>query len=266
MVHDVLTFAAKQISEGKKTALVTVTGTNGSSPATVGQMMAVVEDGTTLGTIGGGASEHRVVQQALETIKNGDTVFHFSLDHGEEGMSCGGSMAGFGNVLGSRAKLCIFGGGHISQSLAQIAAIAGFPVTVVEDRSEFASCFDSARYLICQPDEYAAIDPVSASDYAVICTRGHQTDADALRYCLSKKPEYIGMIGSKKKVSALLEKLTAEGITQAEIGSIYAPIGLDIADTIPAEIAVAIIAEIVLVKNKGKLQHKKANTAKELKA
>jgi len=238
-------------------ALVCVTETSGSSPASPGQMMAVLADGSTSGTIGGGATEHSVIQRALEAMKNDDNVFSFSYDHAESGMICGGSMKGFGNILGSRVNLCIFGGGHIAQSLSRIAIHTGFSVTVVEDRPEFASQFENVRYVVCEPKELETIDPASGSDYAVICTRGHKTDAEALRYCLNKKLKYLGMIGSEKKVSAVLDNLRGEGVTQEKLNRVYAPIGLDIADVLPSEIALAILAEILLVKNKGKLRHKK---------
>jgi len=220
-------------------------------------MIAVLADGSSVGTVGGGASEHRIIQQALEAIKNGQRIFNFSFDHSEFGMICGGSMAGFGNVLGNGPNLCVFGGGHISQCLARLAVNAGFSVTVVEDRPEFAPNFESARYVLCKPEEYEKNDPASTSDYAVICTRGHKTDAGALRYCLTKKFEYLGMIGSENKVTATFDALRAEGVEQKELDRVYAPIGLDIADSAPAEIAVAILAEILLVKNKGKLRHKR---------
>jgi xanthine dehydrogenase accessory factor len=256
-MQDVLGFAAQMIAEGKKLALVTVTETKGSSPASPGQMMAVLADGTISGTVGGGASEYHIIQMAREAIKNGESVFSFSFDHAENGMICGGSMAGFGNILGSKLGLCIFGGGHIAQSLAKIAADTGFSVTVVEDRPEYAPYFEKARYIVCKADEYVKLDPAASSDYAVIATRGHQTDSEALNYCLSGNFDYIGMIGSNTKVSALFDSMLAEGVAQATLDSIYAPIGLDIADSSPAEIAVAIIAEILLIKNKGKLRHKK---------
>jgi xanthine dehydrogenase accessory factor len=256
-MSDAITFAAQKAAEGKQVALVTVTETSGSSPASAGQMIAVLEDGTTAGTVGGGASEYRIIQRALEAIKNGERVFKFSFDHSELGMTCGGGMAGFGSVLGSGPKLCLFGGGHIAQCLARMACQSGFSVTVVEDRPEFAQNFDSARYVICTPEEYEKTDPASGCDYAVICTRGHKTDAEALRYCLAKKFEYLGMIGSANKVNGVFDRLRGEGVEQRELDRVYAPIGLDIADALPAEIAVAILAEILLVKNKGSLRHKK---------
>lgn len=257
MIQDTLAFAAKMVSEGEKVALVTVTETSGSSPASPGQMMAVLGDGMSKGTVGGGATEHRVIQQAAEAIKNGDSTFYFSFDHSENGMICGGSMAGFGNVLGSQTSLCIFGGGHIAQSLARVAALTGFSVTVVEDRPEFASGFEAVKYILCEPDDLVAVNPVKNADFAVICTRGHKTDAEALQYCLGKSFKYIGMIGSRQKVAALFAGLREQGVSQADIDRIYTPIGLDIASTAPAEIAVGILAEILLVKNGGQLRHKR---------
>jgi len=190
-------------------------------------------------------------------MKNGERVFRFSFDHAEDGMICGGGMTGFGNVLGSQAGLCIFGGGHIAQNLARIAVQTGFSVTVVEERAALAAGFENARYIVCKPEDYETADPLAASVYAVICTMGHQSDGEALRYCLKRQLAYIGMIGSEEKVSALMENMRAEGVPQPELQRVYAPVGLDIADALPSEIAVAILAEILLVKNKGKLRHKK---------
>ena len=257
MIQDVLTFAAQKAAEGKKIALITVTETQGSSPASVGQVMAVLADGSSKGTVGGGASEHHIIGQAVAAMQSGANIFHFSFDHAENRMVCGGSMSGFGNIIGSGARLCIFGGGHIAQSLARIAAQTGFAVTVVEDRAELAAHFQGAQYLLCEPANYQAAAPVSDADYVVICTRGHRTDDDALRYCLTKQLSYLGMIGSEKKVSALFQNMRAEGVAQSELNRIYAPIGLDIAGAVPAEIAVAILAELLLVKNEGQLRHKK---------
>ena len=257
MFQDVLAFAAQKAAEGRKVALITVTKVTGSSPASPGQIMAVLGDGSIAGTVGGGASEHCIIKQAVCAIKDGTSIFEFSFDHAESGMICGGCMSGFGNILGSQAGLCIFGGGHIAQSLARIAVQTGFFVTVVEDRPELAANFDAVKYIVCNADEYDTVDPAISSDYVVICTRGHKTDDEALRYCLPRPLKYLGMIGSENKVSALFSKMRSEGVAQAELDRIFAPIGLDIADAVPAEIAVAILAEILLVKNSGNPRHKR---------
>ena len=257
MIQNTLAFAKEHVAQGRKVALVTVTETIGSSPASAGQMMAVLTDGSSAGTVGGGAAEFQIKQRAIEAIKNGEKVFDFHIDHAQSGMVCGGSMKGFGNILGEETCLYIFGGGHIAQCLAPLAAATGFFVTVIEDRPEFEKEFSNVRYILCESENYQKEIQLSDSAYVVICTRGHKTDNAALRFCLSKPLKYTGMIGSSKKVETIFESLRQDGYSEDTIKNIYAPIGLDIACTIPAEIAVSILAEMLLVKNNGSLCHKK---------
>ena len=264
MIKDTLSFAGENAAQGKKVALVTVTETTGSSPASAGQMIAVLADGSSAGTVGGGTTEFQIKQKAIEAIKNGEKVFHFHFDHAESGMVCGGSMSGYGTILGEENNLYIFGGGHIAQYLAPLAAATGFFVTVIEDRPEFEKEFPNACYLLCKPENYEKEIKMPDSSYAVICTRGHITDDEALRFCLSKQLKYTGMIGSSKKVETLFERLRHDGYTEETIKKIYTPIGLDIASSIPAEIAVSILAEMLLVKNNGSLKHKKEIRKEEL--
>lgn len=257
MAHDILAFAQKQVAQGGQAAIVTVTKTNGSSPASAGQIMAVLPDGSAAGTVGGGTTEYQVIQKAVNAMKNGERVFEFSFNHAESGMVCGGGMSGFGTILGNENHLYIFGGGHVGQSLAPLAAATGFFVTVIEDRPELEASFSGVRYIVCTPDAYEKEIHMPASAYAVICTRGHKTDDDALRFCLSHPPRYTGMIGSSKKVASIFDRLLESGYTKEQLDTVYTPIGLDIASAIPAEIAVSILAEILLIKNNGTLTHKR---------
>lgn len=257
MTQKILAFAQEHVAQGEPVALVTVTGTEGSSPASAGQLMAVLADGSTMGTVGGGTTEYEITQRAIHAMANGEVVFEFSIDHAQSGMVCGGSMRGFGNVLGSENRLLIFGGGHVGQRLAALAAATGFFVTVIEDRPELASSFTGVQYIVCEPEDYEKKIRVSGSSYAVICTRGHKTDDEALRYCLAKPFRYIGMIGSAGKVNALFSNLRKEGYREEQLREIYTPIGLDIASAVPAEIAVSILAEILLIKNHGSPAHKR---------
>jgi len=250
-----LAFAHEHLAQGRRVALVAVTKTTGSSPASAGQMIAVLADGTSFGTVGGGASEHRVKQMAMDAIKNGEKAFDFSFDHAESGMVCGGSMSGYGNILGDESCLYIFGGGHIAQCLAPLAAATGFFVTVIEDRPEFESQFPNVRYLVCKPENYETQIQFQGQAYIAICTRGHTSDGEALRFCLSKPHKYLGMIGSSKKIKTLFENLRQNGVDTKALENIYAPIGLDIARSVPAEIAVSIMAELLLVKNNGSPNH-----------
>lgn len=257
MTKDILTFVQEHVARGKKVALITVTGTEGSSPASVGQFMAVLADGASMGTVGGGTTEFKVVEQAVKAMESDQKVFEFSFDHAENGMVCGGSMQGFGNILGSENHLLIFGGGHVGQSLAKLAAATGFYVTVIEDRAELSAAFTDVQFITCRPEDYEKEIQVSGSMYTVICTRGHKTDDEGLRFCLTKPLRYIGMIGSHKKVDALFSQLLKEGYSPERLEEVFAPVGLDIASAVPAEIAVSILSEILLVKNGGSLKHKR---------
>lgn len=253
----ILQFAAEQTEAGNRVALLTVTATTGSSPAHPGQMMAVLADGTAAGTVGGGASEHELICRAVEAIGRGEVVFEFALDHSDNGMTCGGGMRGFGRVCGAGRRLLVFGGGHVAQKLVPLALSAGFAATVAEQRAEFRDLFPDAEYLLCTPEEYAQKLRTDTQTYAVICTRGHEHDAQALRYCLGKPLAYLGMIGSSGKVHTIFEQLRGEGVADSLLREVYSPIGLDIASSGPAEIAIAIMAEILLVKNGGSPRHKK---------
>lgn len=255
MIQRILAFASEKVAQGQKIAWVTVLQTHGSSPATAGQVMVVTEDEATVGTIGGGASEHAVVLRARQAIAASEPTFFLTLDHAENGMVCGGGMEVAGSVLGMEARLVIFGGGHIAQALAPMAASTGFSVSVVEDRPEFSVHFEEARYIACSPHEYSQQVALSPADYVVVCTRGHATDDEALRYSLGCDAKYIGMIGSRKKVAALMAGLRSEGWPQEVLDRVYAPIGLAIATGKPAEIAVAVLAEILLLKNSGQAGH-----------
>ena len=257
MTQDVLVFAQKRVAVGERIALVSVTGTTGSSPANLGQMMAVTAQGETCGTVGGGATEHSITQRAVQAIRNDERVFEFAYDHSENGMVCGGGMRGFGNVLGHDNHLYIFGGGHIGQHLAPLARATGFFVTVVEDREELADNFADVRYLTTAIDALEESVCVNGTPYAVICTRGHGSDNEALRFCLGKSFRYIGMVGSSKKVATIFEGLRCDGIPEEVLAKLYTPIGLDIASGTPGEIAVSILAELLLVKNNGSLRHKR---------
>ncbi|NIZ41323.1 XdhC/CoxI family protein (plasmid) [Entomospira entomophila] len=257
MTREILLFAEHHITQGHPVALVSITKTNGSSPASLGQLMAVLQDGSIKGTIGGGTTEYQVIQMAISAIQNREKIFEFNFNHAESGMVCGGGMSGFGHILGNENHLYIFGGGHVSQSLAKVASLTGFHVTIIEDRPELKDSFTNVQYIVSTAKDYHNHITISPFAYTVICTRGHQTDEDALKFCISQHPQYIGMIGSKSKVRTLFERVRSAGYTQDQLDSIYTPIGLNIASALPTEIAIAIMAEILIIKNKGTLEHKR---------
>lgn len=150
-------------------------------------------------------------------------------------------------------RALIFGGGHVSRALVPILASIGFPVYVFEDREEFA---DIARFpaasgtKLCRLDSFSEDFEVNPEDFAVIVTRGHQMDYEVLRQVLSTRAAYIGMIGSRAKVAATRDRLTADGFNQADLARVSAPIGLPIGAETPEEIAVSIAAEMIQRRSK----------------
>lgn len=152
-------------------------------------------------------------------------------------------------------RLVILGGGHISQPLATFSAQVGFAVTVVDDRPSFANQarFPEARQVRCKgfPGCLRGLR-LDLSTFLVIVTRGHRHDLDCLRAALPYPTAYLGMIGSKRRVSATKELLLAEGFSQQQLSRVHAPIGLSIGAVTPVEIAVSILAELIMVKNQGR--------------
>ncbi len=245
----------QDIKNSKLVALVTITESSGSAPGRQGNMMLVYPDGTITGTCGGGKVEHLIIQQALGCIENG-VGENFDITLEDIGMSCGGRMKGYVDIHKNEKQLVIIGGGHIGARLYSFGLELGFNMTIIDDREEFANSerFPKARTEFGELNEILANEIVT-NKFVVIVSRGHDTDYEALRSVIERDYAYLGLIGSKKKVIGLLERLTKDGIDYNKYEDFYAPVGLAIARKDPAEIALSIMAEILLMKNKGSLEH-----------
>jgi xanthine dehydrogenase accessory factor len=152
-------------------------------------------------------------------------------------------------------RLVIFGAGHIGMPLARLAAVLGYEVAVVDDRERFASRerFPEAAQVIVEPFDQAVRQiEITPWTYLVLVTRGHEHDESTLRHVVGSPAPYIGMIGSRRRVLVVFERLRAMGVPEDFIRRIYAPIGIDIGGRTPEEIALAILAEIVNVKRGGR--------------
>lgn len=260
MNNEVISFINESLSAGIPTAMVVLTESGRDTPGIPGSLMAVRPDGSQIGTIGGGMVEARIVadcQAALMDASVTTLPFGYSLGQsGELGMLCGGEVKGLITILRPQRRLLIFGGGHVGQKLYQAALTAGFDVRVVEDRQEFADGY-SKEHFICTDNFHDTAKELSATgeNYIVIVTRGHSHDYGVLSAVAESEAPYIGMIGSRHKVKALMEKLRRQGIPNHVLDKIYSPIGLDIDDGTPGEIAIGIMAEIIAVKNQAELRH-----------
>lgn len=169
------------------------------------------------------------------------------------GMAVAGQRRWYSEPLAYPGRVFIFGGGHVSQALVPVLASIDFSCIVVDDRAEFAdpALFPQAEAVYEADYEALPADlGVTPDDYVCIMTRGHVGDYDVQRQMLAIKPYYLGVIGSRRKLAFVKEKLMADGFTAAEIDACHAPIGLAISAVTPAEIAISIAAELIAVRAK----------------
>lgn len=243
MENEVLHALIEALDEGQPVALATVVEAKGATPAQPGFKLLVRPDGSLTGNIGGGELEQRVQEEALAALQEGKSrLFHCALrEQGPDavGMLCGGDVTVFVEAFQPAPLLLVVGGGHLGQPLAEMARIAGFRVQVVDVQPERATT--------------AEFDPATITPwtYVVLITATHQSDEEALRQALGTPAAYIGMIGSRRKVKTIFDHLRAEGVPDEELARVHAPIGLDLGGKSPAEIAVAILAEIIQVRYHG---------------
>jgi len=162
----------------------------------------------------------------------------------------------FFNVLCSEARLLICGAGHIAIPLARFANDVGFSVTVLDDRSDFAnpSRFPDCTTIAENFNIALRGMALGPSSYLVIITRGHEHDVDCLMEILPKKVAYVGLIGSSRRVSFVLQWLEEKGFSKKLLENVYTPIGIPIGAESPQEIALSIVSELVCVRRKGNVQ------------
>ncbi|WP_432204824.1 XdhC family protein [Cetobacterium somerae] len=243
------------VKTGKKVALVTLTKSSGSTPRKEGALMGVWEE-SFIGSIGGGLVESKVINQARESLKeNINSNFNYDLTREAElGMSCGGTVEGYIKVINPKNRIVIVGAGHIGQKLYQVLENSDFERVILDDREEYRTLFSDIK--IGNYSKLLEELKENENTYFVIVTKGHLTDEEALESVLKKQSKYIGMIGSRKKVIEIRKNLENKNMIIPE-EKIYSPIGLKISDGSPFEIALEIIAEILQVKNKGELMHRR---------
>lgn len=240
---------------GQKCALATIVQVNGSIPSYESAKMLVREDGSMLGTIGGGCVEADVWSAAREVIDT-EKPKHLNFSLGQDaaydnGLICGGQLNIFVEPVIPQPKLFIFGGGHVSKSISKIAHIAGFSTIIVDDREQFANADRFPEAEATHAEEYESVFPklnITSSSYLVIVTRGHRDDMRVLRWAVTTPAKYVAMIGSKRKTISVIQELEKEGMARELFQKIHAPMGLEIGAESPEEIAVSVVAEMIAVR------------------
>jgi len=248
---DIFDKVAKAKNSGIPLVLATIIDVKGSAPREIGAKMIIWQDGQIDGTVGGGAIEKCVIEKSADLFNSGKaTVMDYNLT--DLKMQCGGNMTLFLEPIIPKPQLVIFGAGHIGLALAKCADLLDFSLTIVDDRADFAAAtrFPSAQAIVCAPYSEAFSQIHFTNDtFAVIVTYKHLHDQEILEHCVKHPFRYLGMIGSKTKVTKAFSLLQEKGVPKEVIAQIKSPIGLDIGANTPEEIAIAIAAEMIAVRN-----------------
>ena len=242
-------------SLGQKCAIATIVEVRGSIPSYESAKILVREDGSMIGTIGGGCVEAEVWAAAREVIET-EKPKHLSFNLGQDaaydnGLICGGQLDVFVEPVLPLPRAFIFGAGHISKSLSKVATLAGFGTVVVDNRESFANRERFPEAVEVHAVEYEELFPklpINETSYIIIVTRGHRDDMRVLKLALGTPARYISMIGSKRKVINVIRELEKEGTPRAACERIHAPMGLDIGAISPEEIAISVAAEMIAVR------------------
>ena len=281
--------AARRAAAREPFVLCMVTGSERSAPRDAGAKMLVAADGSIAGTVGGGPLEAVVIAEAVQRLRAGDgsCARRFSLttagdsadplplrrqsdDDGDGalGMKCGGEVSVFLDVVRPAARLLVYGAGHVGERLVALAAGVGLCCVVVDDRAGFvaAARFPRAVEVRCRDlaaEPLGGIEP-GAEDFVVIVTRCHALDEGVLEAALGSGARYVGLIGSRRKVAVILRSIARRaGGDPREDARLHAPIGLRLGDKTPGEIAVSILAEVLLLKSRGQLRHNRLAAREE---
>ncbi len=238
-------------------ALCIVVRARGSTPRGSTSKMLVYPDGRILGTVGGGEMESRVIREALAALQDGKTrLLAYNMTdpaRGDPGV-CGGQVEVFVEPILPPPALLVLGGGHVGKAVVRLAKSLGFYVILADDRPEFCtpeSVPGADEYLPVPLGEVTAHAQVTPYTWVVLTTRGVAADEQALPPLLSTPAAYIGVIGSRRRWKMTCDRLRALGVPEEQMARVRSPIGLEIGAETPEEIAVSILAEIIMLRNGG---------------
>ncbi len=245
--------------EGDPVVVATVILAPADAAAPAGSKLLVRDDASTIGSLGGGDFEAAVIEDCLTALKQFPRTNNQSAFYRPDGSSIRRLEARGGadayelmiEIIEAPVSLLIIGGGHIGLSLATIGAHVGFSVSVLDDREDYANAerFPMAdRTMFGDFEEHLRDFPINRTTYIVLVSRGHKQDEEGLRLTVTRGAAYVGMIGSKRRVSTVLRHMAEEGVPVEALEAVYTPIGFDIGAETPEEIAVSIMAEIIAVR------------------
>jgi xanthine dehydrogenase accessory factor len=219
--------------------------------------MLVFADGRFVGTVGGGSMEQRTIEEAQAIARSGGSkIVEYSLIDprmGDPGV-CGGTVEIFIEPVNPPPSVVIIGAGHVGKATAHLAKWLGFRVVVMDDRVEFATSESVPDADVYLPGPVLDLLPranLTADSYVVAVTRAYTVDVGILPTLLDHDVAYIGVIGSNRRWTRALKELRDQGVPEDRLARVHAPIGLELNAETPEEIAVSIMAEIVMRRNGG---------------
>jgi xanthine dehydrogenase accessory factor len=246
-------------ANGEEGVLVTAVEKEGHGPAVIGTKMVVTSEGKRIGTVGGGALEYAAIKRSAQTIKEKQgglrkyklTQDNEIIDGEATGMMCGGSVTLFYEYIGFGEKLYIFGAGHIGKALANHLKNLNYYITVMDSRAGLVEEIPDVQQRLTQNYEKALEGvKVAAHGFFLIASHSHALDYVILKriYESQWNPRYVGLIASKRKAPAMVERLKEELGPDIDRDILYTPVGLEIGGQNPDEIAISIIAELQAVR------------------
>ncbi|MFN8420828.1 MAG: XdhC family protein [Anaerolineae bacterium] len=255
--QDVFRAIVSAQEQGISAAVATVIRTIGSIPRHVGSKMLIYTDGKIVGTVGGGAMESRVIAEAQQVIQSGEPrIVSYTLNDlsvGDAGV-CGGTAEIYIEAILTRDTLLVIGCGHVGKALAELAKWMQYRVVVSDDRAELCNpqhIPGMDEYVVAPPAQVAEKVALDSRTYVCCVTRGLPVDTQLFPPLLNANVPYIGLIGSRRRWSLTIKALRERGITDDQIARVRAPIGLELNAETPQEIAISIMAEIVMLKRGG---------------
>ena len=252
---DVYEEAVRVRQQGGRAALATIVRRLGSTPRKDHAKMLIHEDGSFVGTVGGGCVEAEVWEAAKRVIDTGSaTLLSYQLtqdDAENEGLICGGTVEIFVEPILPDPKVVVMGAGHVGQAIAESAHRVGFQVAVLDDRASFANSerFPDAQEIVVSPYESGLGQiSISPTSFVLVVTRGHSHDQTALEQAIQTQAQYVGLVGSRRKIQLIVQNLLEKGYAPETFNRLYAPIGLPIGSETPEEIAVSVVAELIAIR------------------
>jgi xanthine dehydrogenase accessory factor len=241
--------------KGDPVVLCTIVDSKGSTPRHEGSKMLVFPDGHIQGTVGGGEIENRVIVEALDALNKRTTkLLHYKLVDpaiGDPGI-CGGQVEVYVEPLIPKLTIVVIGTGHVGRQVVFLAKWLGYRVVVSDDRAELCTnefMPGADEFIICPMSEITKKLVVTPYTYFVITTRGSDVDIEGLPSILDTNPGYIGIIGSRRRLENTKKEINKKKDYKTALNKIHSPIGLELRAETPEEIAISIMAEVMMVAN-----------------